>query len=214
MTSRTREMARLYEEGYTLEEVGQDFGVSRERVRQLLESKKITRRNRGRTSPRTCLICQKKSDELDARRCCPRCAEAMDLMRDPTVHPADVASKIGKSQQSVHEKRRSLGVTDKRYQRKNAGIPCPAPKEFFDVRVSAKSLSKRYGVKYGTLLSFRKRHGLKKFERKLWTSEEVRRLDLLLGKGKTVAACAKILCRTEGAVYSFLRESKKKKERR
>ena len=49
---RTSEMARLYtEDGLTLAEVGQVYGVTRERVRQVLEAAGIGRRPRGSDGP-------------------------------------------------------------------------------------------------------------------------------------------------------------------
>lgn len=62
---RINKMASLYKEGKTLEEVGAEFGLTRERVRQILEKAGIQRRVAGeRTKP----------EEVEERTC-PECGE-------------------------------------------------------------------------------------------------------------------------------------------
>ncbi len=65
LNPRTEEMARLYAEGWVLEEIGLWFGITRERVRQILRAQGVTRQHGGQAILRAQQAEQRRQHQND-----------------------------------------------------------------------------------------------------------------------------------------------------
>ena len=114
--TRAETMARLYRDGYTLKEIGQQFGISRQRVQQLLDAHGVKRR-----PPRAVL--HRERAERQGAEIVARFRATADVGR--------VASELGLPRRAV------LEVLRERLHRPELYRPKPSIKQFTDEEIVA-----------------------------------------------------------------------------
>ncbi len=104
LDKRNDEIVRLYKECYTLQEIGDKFGVSRERVRQILRSRKVSALAGG-ASKRAA----KRLEGL-ARRRERRCRERWGISHAEYRHLRSMDKEFKKTPMGLYKKQRQNAV--------------------------------------------------------------------------------------------------------
>lgn len=192
LTRRDGRIVEMRAGGMTLAAIGLEFGVTRQRVRQIIE-----KACRGRL----CVRCRLPDGRLDGDGLCGKCVRLLEIVADDSLACEEAGQKAGVSGAVVQQTRRKFGIRHQYRKHFRDGVP----EDVFDPRASALALTRKYGVGKGVIQHLRKKAGLaglqrkKLFPQKSWTTDEDRVLVEMRRAGKTWAEIGESLGRSPQA---------------